>query len=37
MTEVKPRMIPSLMIGASQPMPMASMPTAIGSGTFSLS
>ena len=36
-TEVRPSTIPSLISGASQPMPAASIPTAIGSGTFNLS
>ena len=37
MTEVRPKTIPSLMNGESQPTPAASIPTAIGSGTFNLS
>src|SRR5260370_39227828 len=37
MTEFRPRIAPSLMIGPSHLRPIASIPTAIGSGTLSYS
>ena len=37
MTEVSPKTIPNLINGESQPTPAASMPTAMGSGTFNRS